>query len=1302
MTARRIFSITFSLFLILSVLESQSISKADILFEKAKYIMETEGDLEKAIKNFQKITKKYPENRKVAAQSLLYTGLCYEKLGRNEAAKAYQSLVDNYPGQKDEVTIARKRLDRLMLTAEKDSNIILVPKFTKINIPTELRGSVKLSPDGMYLAMVSEKKLWKMPLSGNLGPNYPGTPVQLNTGGIKVEWSGLAWSGDGKWITFNDYPEENKQTQGIYIVPSNGGDAKRIVECFRDVRTINYQISLSPKGEKLAFSSIEDKQQHLKTISVKAGKPKQLTDAMAREPVFSPNGKLIAYVEDKDLGKSEGDQGLWIIPAEGGTPNLIAEAGKASSPVWSPDGKKIAFVDLTSDKKINIIPVSKSGKAAGKVTTIDVPASIEGVRHLAGWTPANKIGAILQTNQEYAIYTLPVAGGQAAIILNDVFALQPRWSPDGQQIFFTTIPAEGDNKYWRMTLASVSATGGVRKFLPQAPGGKRLKPFGGQGGNRISPDGKTIISAAWCTDDTLANINWPGSHIWKISIDGTEQTKLTEIDGPYVDVSPSWSPDGKEVAFTRIKLYEPPTDMFGESSIYTVSSSGGTPKRLITESGKWLISPVWSHDGKMIAYITEDKEASVSKALNVINVNTGKSRVVGKVPAAHFNIDLAWSPDNKRIAFNDKKGKVIKVMSLDDGSIEDIKTNLGDVQIFQLDWSPDGKRFVFGGVKGGNTEFWFLENFLPLEKLAQNEEPEGIVIKQVWTGPEVDNSGSVSVDGEYLSFVDWETGDLALRNLKTRENQRITHEATLEDPQQFADLNKISPDGKQVAYYWYNKNETTDLRVIRLSDNSKVTLDNSKGEMYPCFWFPEGDKIIVQGSRKKENVPWQLSLINVNSGEIQLLKEFENGFMANVSLSPDEKYLAFDFQNVKNKGNSDINLLSIDGKNEIPLIKHPAKDKLLGWLPNRNELLFTSDRSGTWDLWAIPVIDGKPSEDAKRIYTDIGEIQPMGFTENGDCYFSFSRRIFNTYIVPFNLDKGELNEHSGKFILGSNFQVKWSPDGKYIAYIKENLKADNWCQLTVQDLKTGEERKLATNLFTANSPCWSPDGNSILVIGRPHRQKYTAKDYNGGVYLVDVKTGKTSEIVLLSDYEFNRPADASWPVSDVQWSLDGKSIFFLFYKDRLVKHDLESGKEKVLYKHSHFNRNILSRSPDGKSLLFAIYNSREKKSHLFTMPVEGGKEIELCTPQEGNYFGMAAWSPDGKYIFFSDGSEGTNLWRIPADGGIPEKVWHLKNRIEFTSIHPDGKQMAFSIRERTSEIRVIEGLVRELEKNDNN
>ena len=50
-----------------------------------------------------------------------------------------------------------------------------------------------------------------------------------------------------------------------------------------------------------------------------------------------------------------------------------------------------------------------------------------------------------------------------------------------------------------------------------------------------------------------------------------------------------------------------------------------------------------------------------------------------------------------------------------------LKRILVDVNIYHLDWSPDGERFVFGGFKGGDAEFWFMEDFLPLEKLAQKK-----------------------------------------------------------------------------------------------------------------------------------------------------------------------------------------------------------------------------------------------------------------------------------------------------------------------------------------------------------------------------------------------------------------------------------------------------------------------------------------------------------------------------------------------------------------------------------------------------
>ncbi|TET23633.1 MAG: tetratricopeptide repeat protein, partial [Candidatus Aminicenantes bacterium] len=77
----------------------QNSSEHKVLFEKAKFTMETKGDLKGAIKLFSEIIKKYPDEREYAAKSQLYIGLCYEKLGLKEAQKAFQKVVDNYPDQ---------------------------------------------------------------------------------------------------------------------------------------------------------------------------------------------------------------------------------------------------------------------------------------------------------------------------------------------------------------------------------------------------------------------------------------------------------------------------------------------------------------------------------------------------------------------------------------------------------------------------------------------------------------------------------------------------------------------------------------------------------------------------------------------------------------------------------------------------------------------------------------------------------------------------------------------------------------------------------------------------------------------------------------------------------------------------------------------------------------------------------------------------------------------------------------------------------------------------------------------------
>ncbi len=89
------------------------------LFEKALYAEEMKGDLGEAVKIYQQVLKENPGNRQVSARALLHIGMCYEKLGSEQARQAYQDVISKYSDQAKEVSMARERITRLeAFTAE--------------------------------------------------------------------------------------------------------------------------------------------------------------------------------------------------------------------------------------------------------------------------------------------------------------------------------------------------------------------------------------------------------------------------------------------------------------------------------------------------------------------------------------------------------------------------------------------------------------------------------------------------------------------------------------------------------------------------------------------------------------------------------------------------------------------------------------------------------------------------------------------------------------------------------------------------------------------------------------------------------------------------------------------------------------------------------------------------------------------------------------------------------------------------------------------------------------------------------
>ena len=124
-------------------------------------------------------------------------------------------------------------------------------------------------------------------------------------------------------------------------------------------------------------------------------------------------------------------------------------------------------------------------------------------------------------------------------------------------------------------------------------------------------------------------------------------------------------------------------------------------------------------------------------------------------------------------------------------------------------------------------------------------------------------------------------------------------------------------------------------------------------------------------------------------------------------------------------------LISTDGKLDIPLVNHSADDRLLDWTPDGENILFISNRTGTYDMWSNRVADGNPAGDPELIKKDIGQIDPMGFTQQGSFYYSSWTNMMDVFEAKLDLGKGTIlsppKEITQRFI-GSNITPDWSPD----------------------------------------------------------------------------------------------------------------------------------------------------------------------------------------------------------------------------------------------------------------------------------
>ncbi len=407
-------------------------------------------------------------------------------------------------------------------------------------------------------------------------------------------------------------------------------------------------------------------------VSRQGGDARRLTSGVGLEfgPHFSPDGSHIAFT-----GEYDGNIDVYVIPTKGGEPKrLTYHPGVDVALGWTADGKNILFSSgRTSYSRFNkLFTLSADGQ--GMPSELPLPMGEQGAISPDG----ERIAYVPFWNRRSVpnnyIAWKRYRGGLAS----------PIWVANLSDSRVVKIPRKDSNDFNPMWL------NGKVYFLSDRNGPVTLfayDPSSGQVAQVLENTGFDLISAG-AGKDVIVYEQFGSLHLFDPKTSRSTPIKVA-VAADYTTTRPRFEKVSKRIGGADLSPSGARAVFEARGEIITVPAEKGDSRNLTQTPGVMERSPVWSPDGKWIAYLSDESGEYMLHLRDARGGPETKKLALGDAPNFYFN--LVWSPDSQKIAYADNR---LTLWYIDLESSKNVRVDAHthfSGPSFDPAWSPDSR-----------------------------------------------------------------------------------------------------------------------------------------------------------------------------------------------------------------------------------------------------------------------------------------------------------------------------------------------------------------------------------------------------------------------------------------------------------------------------------------------------------------------------------------------------------------------------------------------------------------------------------